>query len=779
MATLDELVVSINAQGAKVKEVKTSGSKEEIASEVAKLVELKQQLTAIDPAHELALKDKKKKPKKDEPKKDEGPSKNEAKKAAKKAAKAEKKASHKETAAKEAPAKEAGTVYYSAERAPIVARAVSRLVGENRKFVQVDSKQMPVVSVASSEVFGDRAIARLVLREAGKFDFLGSTTVDQWVDFSLAYPSVGDVATLLTIVDQRLEQSTYLVGHRLTLADVAVWAVVKDEKSDLVNVKRWLKLCSATLDASFEPAQELPDEPDNCPPLEGAVEGEVVTRFPPEPSGYLHIGHAKAMLLNDYYAKRYKGTLLIRFDDTNPSKEKEEFEENIIKDMETLGVDTSKISHTSDYFKQIEKYARQLIVDGRAFMDDTPQDQMQQERTDRVNSKHRDDAPEACLAMFDAMLKGQAPDWCLRAKIDMSSDNGTMRDPVLYRTNLTPHHRTGTTFKAYPTYDLACPIVDSIEGVTHALRTTEYNDRDFQYYWLLDAMKLRKVRIHAFSRINFVRTLMSKRKLLWLVENKVADGWNDPRFPTVQGITRRGVSVQALRDFIVSQGASRNIIHLEWDAFWAVNKAAYEPTAHRYMGVEKSAVRLTITNFDDDMAFLSAPLVPKDPTLGSRPVRIYKHVLIEAEEVPKVVGEEIVLMRWGLVEITSLTPLEGEFVPGGIFKKKRPLHWLADAPGAAVDATFVEYDHLILKPKLEEDDKLTDPGVLTPVSKVETPALVDAALKHLDKGAVLQLERRGFYKVDVPYSPEGTLTLILIPDGKAKAPFSRLPSATS
>lgn len=819
---MEILAEEIGKQGAKVKALKESGGpKEEIDAEVAKLVDLKKKITELDPKHPLAIVEKKKKKKTASsapapaPASGEEVSKNEAKKLAKKAAKKDKKEQHKSAAGAEPAAKGKSAVseavYYCGDAMPLVSMAT----GSDVPFVCEAARGglQPRYEDGDKKVFGDAAVARLLLRKLGNAsaalggtDAYEASLVDQWVDFSLSYPSVGDVESFVAVLDKRLEGATYLVGDRLTLADMACWAVVTLAKpTTSANVARWLKLCDAqpalakakstkpvaAANATTKKAAATSSSPATtsggqqvagaCPPLEGAEEGKVVTRFPPEPSGYLHIGHAKALLLNAYYAKRYKGTLLIRFDDTNPSKEKEEYAANIIADLETLGIDTSHLSHTSDHFDKIKECATKLIKSGNAFMDDTPQEKMREEREERVHSKHRDASVATNLERFKAMCEGSAPEFCLRAKIDMSSDNGTLRDPVLYRANDTPHHRTGTRYKAYPTYDLACPIVDSFEGVTHALRTTEYNDRDAQYQWLQQAMKLRPVKIHAFSRINFVRTLMSKRKLAWLVDQGAVDGWDDPRFPTIQGVVRRGVSVSALRDFMVAQGASRNIVNLEWDSFWATNKAAYEPVAPRYMAVDEaghSVMTVSFAGSDKEGAhYITAPLVPKDPSLGTRALRIASRVMIEKEDAASLkVGEEVVLIRWGVVKVVGGDAESGfsaEFHPDGIVKKKKTLHWLADVEDSKVKATLVEYDYLITKPKLEEEDKLEDN--LTPVSMVETPAFADPALKHLDKGSVLQLERRGFYRVDVPFSPKTPPRLILIPDGKTKAPFTRLP----
>ncbi|KAL7540068.1 hypothetical protein ACHAWF_006587 [Thalassiosira exigua] len=669
------------------------------------------------------------------------------------------------------------------------------------------------LSGGMGEVGGDLAMARYVAKKAGGTAFLGGSSeeeaavMDQWVDYATSLSKFGLARRALAVqrtLDAVLVRGTYVIGHSLTLADVALFAALGFPSSDAARAEvaailptgcptlRWMDMVSChpavreatelavnvakNNEAKLEDGAEIEPLVSGMGYLEGATPGCVVTRFPPEPSGYLHVGHAKAVLLNDYYARRYKGRLIVRFDDTNPSKEKDEFQQSIIEDLAKIGVKPDVVTFTSDYFETIREYALWMIQNRLAFMDDTPQEQMQKERMARQNSKHRDQSSTEALEKFKLMCSGteEGKAWCLRAKIDMNSDNGTMRDPVLYRQNTTPHHRSGTKYKAYPTYDLACPIVDSLEGVTHALRTTEYDDRNVQFYWIQRALGLRRVRIQTFARMNFMYTVMSKRKLTWFVDTGRVTGWDDPRFPTVRGVSRRGIDIGALKRFMCSQGASRRIVNMEWSKFWAENKKSIDTRAKRFMAIDKvEHVVLTVTNAageGDGMEFLSTDYLPKDPSFGKRLVRIGRRVLLEKVDTEGMeVDENIVLTRWGVVQLTKVEGgLEGVFVPDGDVKAaKRKLSWLADVP-ENLPVILSEFDNLISKEKLEEDDKFED--YINPNTQAETEVIGDPGLRTLKENDIIQLERRGFYRVDRPYVNEGKpLMLFMIPDGRKKA----------
>jgi len=503
----------------------------------------------------------------------------------------------------------------------------------------------------------------------------------------------------------------------------------------------------------------------------------VVTRFPPEPSGHLHIGHVKAALLNSYYATRYEGKMLLRFDDTNPSKEKEEFEEAIVKDLARLNIVADSVSHTSDWFKQIKEIATNMIKEGLAYVDSQPQEAQQKQRYDRIDGPHRNAPVEENLRLFGEMHKGseEGLKCCLRAKINMQSDNGALRDPTIFRCNLTPHAQTKDTYKAYPTYDLACPIVDSLEGVTHALRDRQYSDRDAQYQWFITNLKLRKVELEGFSRINFVKTLLSKRKLQWLIDHKMAEEWDDARFPTVAGILRRGMTVEGLKSFILSMGASKNTNLMAWDKIWNFNLKVIDPLSPRYMALlSESIVKVTIKGAPAEPYMETLLMHPKEPDLGKKVRTFAPTVLLGQEDaVTLVEGEEVTLMSWGNIIIKSVskdasgkvTAVAADLHLEGDFRKtKKKLTWLAHTPDL-VNVELVDLDFLITKDKPEEDDELKD--ILAKESYMPFKATAEASLRTLKRGDTIQVERRGFYVCDAPYMrPDEPVRLLYVPDGK-------------
>lgn len=598
-------------------------------------------------------------------------------------------------------------------------------------------------------------------------------------------------------LDAQLNLRTYVLGGlKYSGADVAVWGALRSNgmvgsiiKNKVhVNVSRWYNLME--LDPLFSEAHEFltkslqelkkastagkkkeAHKANFEIDLQDAKMGEVVTRFPPEPSGYLHIGHAKAAILNQYFAQAYKGKLIIRFDDTNPSKEKEEFQDSILEDLKLLGIKGDKITYSSDYFQEMYDLCIQMIKDGKAYCDDTPTEKMREERMDGIASARRDRSVEENLKIFTEEMKNGTEEGlknCVRAKIDYKALNKTLRDPVIYRCNLTPHHRTGTTWKVYPTYDFCVPIVDSIEGVTHALRTIEYRDRNAQYDWMLEAMHLRKVHIWDFARVNFVRTLLSKRKLQWMVDKNLVSNWDDPRFPTVRGVRRRGMSVEGLRNFVLSQGPSRNVINLEWNLIWAFNKKVIDPVAPRHTAIV-NPVKITIEGAPETPKIEMKPKHKKNPAVGEKKVIYYNKVVIDKDDADLIeVNEEVTFMDWGNVIITKKNAdgsMEAKLHLEGDFKKtKHKLTWLADTEDV-VPVDLVDFDHLISKDKLEEDESFED--FLTPETEFHTDAVADLNVKDMKVGDIIQFERKGYYRLDALPKDDKPYIFFTIPDGKA------------
>ncbi|KAJ7087738.1 glutamate-tRNA ligase [Mycena epipterygia] len=617
-----------------------------------------------------------------------------------------------------------------------------------------------------------------------------------------AATAVPDIVASLNSLDDHLTYRTFLVGHEITAADWMLWGAMKGssriagllKNNNQPHLLRWFShlesldciqtaLTSLTT-AKASKARSTKTAAGFALGLVNAEDGKVVTRFPPEPSGYLHIGHAKAAMLNQYFAKMYHGKLIIRFDDTNPSKERTEFEDTILEDLKLLDVHGDTVTHTSDHFQTLYDLALKLIKSGQAYTDDTEQAQMRVERGEGTASAHRDDSVEANLQHFDQMKAGtpEGLRWCLRAKISVDNPNKAMRDPVIYRCNILPHHRTGDKWKVYPTYDFACPVVDSIEGVTHALRTNEYRDRNPQYQWMIDALGLRKVNIWDFSRLNFIYTLLSKRKLHWFVDQGLVRGWDDPRFPTVRGIRRRGLTVEALSQFMLAQGPSQAVVSLEWDSIWAMNKKIIDPIAPRHWAiVTEKMVPVTITGGPTNPEIKVLPKHKKNADVGEKKTVYTSAILVEQEDALSFEDqEELTLMDWGNAIVRSkttnsageITAIEMELHLDGDFRKtKKKITWLSQSTAThpLTPVVLLDYDYLITKKKLEENDNVAD--FVTPVTEFREDALADANVGDLTKGDIMQFERKGYFVFDGVVN--GNLEFIKIPDGRAASLASK------
>ncbi|WVR08947.1 glutamate-tRNA ligase [Kwoniella sp. DSM 27419] len=608
-----------------------------------------------------------------------------------------------------------------------------------------------------------------------------------------------EVSAVLDALDDYLAYRTYFAGPKFGFGDATIWGTIRGSNSAIGSVKkpgrphlsRWfnhvesLPVPQGALECYRQARSEM-DKGKKVKRLEtidvvlpNAVKGKVVVRFAPEPSGFLHIGHLKAAILNRFLADQYQGKFLLRFDDTNPLKEEGEFEEAIQEDLKMIEIGFDKIVHTSDHFDKIQQITEQMIRQGDAFMDDTDGETVKEQRRAEIPSKNRDASIEDNLARFKEMVAGSeiGKKWSLRAKIDYKHKNGTMRDPVIYRYVEGSHHITGTKYKAYPMYDLACPIIDHLDGVTHALRANEYYARHEQYQWFLKTLGFPKIEIFDFSRVDFVYTVLSKRKLKFLVEKGVVNGWDDPRFPTVRGIRSRGMTVQGLKNYILGQGASQAQLQLEWDGIWTVNKKVIDPIAPRYWAiVEDKLVNVTVNGWDKGVEVADKPLHKKNPEIGTKKMVFADKLIVEQEDAASFGdNEEITAMDWGNVFVSSkksgasgeVESLEFTLHLEGDFKKtSKKVTWLA-APTPEhplVPVTLIEYDYLITKKKLEEGDDLEE--IVNPKTEYRTKALASKEVENLKKWDIIQFERKGFYICQGTKDAEGRMEFGFIPDGR-------------
>jgi glutaminyl-tRNA synthetase len=516
--------------------------------------------------------------------------------------------------------------------------------------------------------------------------------------------------------------------------------------------------------------------------------GLVQTRFPPEPNGYLHIGHAKSICLNFGLTAEFGGKTNLRFDDTNPEKEEQEYVDSIMKDVHWLGFKWDGLHYASDYFDQLYEWAIKLINDGKAYVDDLSAEEIRKYRGTLTepgkDSPHRNRAAKENLDLFERMRKGEFPDGShvLRAKIDMASPNLNMRDPVMYRILHADHHRTGSKWSIYPMYDFAHGQSDSIEHVTHSICTLEFEDHRPLYNWFIEQLGIFPSQQMEFDRLGLTYTLLSKRKLLQLVQGKHVTGWDDPRMPTLSGIRRRGYTPQAIRNFCASIGVSKTNGTLELAMLEHFVREDLNKRAPRVMAVLRP-LKVVIDNYPEgEGAFDEVDAVnnPEDESAGKRKVPFSKVLYIEQEDFredpPKQYyrlspGREVRL-RYGyfitaqsvvkndqgeVVEVhcTYDPATRGGNAPDGR-KVKSTIHWVSAAH--ALDAEVRIYDRLFTKEdpnQVEEGQEFT--ANLNPNSlEVIAQAKLEPSLANAPVEARYQFERLGYFCVD-PDSKPGRL----------------------
>ena len=516
--------------------------------------------------------------------------------------------------------------------------------------------------------------------------------------------------------------------------------------------------------------------------LESKRHASVVTRFPPEPNGYLHIGHAKSICLNFGVAREFGGRCHLRFDDTNPAKEEQEFIDAIKRDVHWLGFDWgTHLYYASDYFERLYEWAEHLIRAGKAYVDDLSADEMRSLRGTLTepgrNSPYRDRTVEENLDLFRRMRAGEFPDGArvLRAKIDMASGNMNLRDPTLYRILHASHPRTGTRWCIYPTYDFAHGQSDAIEGITHSICTLEFEDHRPLYDWFLDNLPVPShPRQYEFARLNLGYTVLSKRVLTELVRRGHVKGWDDPRMPTLAGLRRRGVPAAAIRDFVRRVGVARANSMVDFAMFEHSVRELLNKTAPRRMAVLRP-LKIVIENYPaDSVEELDAVNNPEDPSAGSRRIRFGRELYVERDDFmenpPKKFyrlspGREVRLRYAYFItcreavkndagEVVELRctydpATRGGDAPDGR-KVRATLHWVSAAD--AMPAEVRLYNHLFARP---------DPGAggdffadLNPGSlETLTDCRVEPALAQANADTPVQLERLGYFFPDPDSTP--------------------------
>lgn len=515
--------------------------------------------------------------------------------------------------------------------------------------------------------------------------------------------------------------------------------------------------------------------------LESKKHSTVVTRFPPEPNGYLHIGHAKSICLNFGIAEEFRGQCNLRFDDTNPTREEQEYIDAIEKDVRWLGFDWGKnLFHASDYFESLYEWAEHLIKNGKAYVDDQTQDEMRAARGTLKepgrNSPFRDRGVDENLDLFRRMRAGEFPNGArvLRAKIDMASGNINLRDPVLYRILHASHPRTGTAWSIYPSYDFAHGQSDAIEGVTHSICTLEFEDHRPLYDWFLDNLPVpSRPHQYEFARLNLSYTILSKRVLTGLVRDNHVHGWDDPRMPTLAGLRRRGVPPEAIRDFVRRIGVAKANSVVDAAVFDFSVREVLNKTSLRRMAVLRP-LKVTIENYPEGQSEdIEAANHPDNPDAGSRKIKFGRVLYVERDDFMEVPAKKFYRLSPGMEVrlryayfITCkevIKDAKGEVVelrctydpasrggnsPDGR-KVKATLHWVSEAD--AVTAEVRIYNQLFTRP---DPDPANFAGDLNPQSlEVLRDCKLESALAKSNSGEPVQFERQGYFCPDPDSTP--------------------------
>jgi glutaminyl-tRNA synthetase len=524
--------------------------------------------------------------------------------------------------------------------------------------------------------------------------------------------------------------------------------------------------------------------------LASGKHSSIATRFPPEPNGYLHIGHAKSICLNFGIAQDYQGTCNLRFDDTNPAKEEVEYVESIQRDVQWLGFQWSgAVRYSSDYFDKLHGYAIELIEKGLAYVDELTAEQIREYRGTLTapgkNSPYRDRSVAENLALFEKMRAGgfKEGEACLRAKIDMASSFIVMRDPVIYRVKFAEHHQTGDKWCIYPMYDFTHCISDALEGITHSICTLEFQDNRRLYDWVLDNISIEcHPRQYEFSRLNLEFSIMSKRKLNLLVTEKVVEGWDDPRMPTVSGLRRRGYTPEAIREFCRRIGVTKQDNTVEMSALESCIREDLNENAPRAMAVLRP-VRVVIENYPQDkVEILSSPNHPNKPELGTHELPFAREILIDEadfrEEANKqfkrlVLGKEVRLRHAYVIKAErvekdadgKITTIYCSYDPQTLGtdpadgrKVKGVIHWVTAEHSLPAQVRLYDRLFAVANPGAAEDFLTTiNPASLTVIDG----ARVEPSLQQAAPEQAYQFEREGYFCADSKLSTPESLVFNL------------------